>query len=109
MSLDVYLHAGDGRPKEIYRDNITHNLGPMAHAAGIYEHLWRPDEIGITTAGQLVEPLRAGLDLLRSGPDRFRAFNPKNGWGTYGGLCDFVAVYLAACEANPDASVWVSR
>lgn len=109
MSLDVHLHATDGRPEEVYWRNVTHNLGGMADAAGIYKHLWRPDEIGITTAGELIEPLRAGLALLRSEPVRFEAFNPPNGWGTYGGLCEFVADYLAACEANPDATVWVSR
>lgn len=30
-----------------YHANITHNLGKMAEAAGIYHALWRPDEIGI--------------------------------------------------------------
>lgn len=107
MSLDVYLTAV--RPTTIYDRNITHNLNRMAGEAGVYEHLWRPDEIGVTKAAQLIEPLRAGLAKLIAEPDRFRAFNPANGWGDYEGLVAFVQEYLHACEENPDADVSVSR
>lgn len=95
--------------KEVYWSNITHNLNTMAGEAGIYKHLWRPDEIGITKAAELVEPLRAGLELLKSDPSRFKKFNPENGWGTYESLVSFVEKYLAACEENPAATVRVSR
>lgn len=107
MSLDVSLTKV--MPCEIYGANITHNLNKMAAEAGIYEHLWRPEEIGITTAAQLIEPLRAGLALLKSDPARFEAFNPSNGWGSYEGLVSFVERYLEACEEAPDAEVSVSR
>lgn len=93
----------------VYQRNITHNLNSMADAAGIYRELWRPDEIGITIAGQLVEPLRAGLARLEADPAKFRAFNPSNGWGDYEGLVDFVTEYLAACERWPEAEVQVWR
>lgn len=107
MSLDVYLLKM--RPATIYEANITHNLGKMAVAAGIYGHLWRPDENGITKAGQLIEPLRAGLALLESDPDRFEKFNSPNGWGMYAHFVPFVEKYLRACEDEPDADVRVSR
>lgn len=107
MSLDVTLTAV--RTTKIYSRNITHNLGRMASEAGIYEHLWRPDELGIKTAGELVEPLRRGLELLMSDPERFKAMNPPNGWGSYDGLVDFVNDYLHTCIENPDAAVSVSR
>lgn len=96
----------DGR---VYTANITHNLNKMADEAGIYEYLWRPDEIGVKKAEQLTSPLRMGLALLKSDPDRFKAFNPSNGWGDYEGLVSFVEEYLAACEENPDAEVSVWR
>jgi hypothetical protein len=99
----------DDERETVFDYNITHNLGRMADAAGIYSPLWRPDEIGVTMAGQLVEPLKDGLALLQSDPDRFRAFNPENGWGDYDGLLAFVAAYLAACIKYPDAEVRVSR
>lgn len=107
MSLDVSLEAM--RVVSVYESNITHNLNSMAREAGIYMHLWRPDEIGITTAEQLIEPLTAGLALLESDPDRFKRLNPENGWGSYGALVVFVRDYLEACKENPDAKVEVSR
>lgn len=107
MSLDVYLEAV--RVTTIYERNITHNLNSMAEEAGIYKHLWRPEEIGITEAKQLIDPLRAGLKRLTDDPERFKKLNPENGWGDYDGLVDFVTEYLAACEKNPDAEVRVSR
>lgn len=104
-----YLTEQAGESDEVYSANITHNLNRMADAAGIYKELWRPDEIGVTKAGQLIKPLRAGLDRLRAQADHLRTFNPTNGWGNYEGLVEFTAKYLAACEANPDATVSVSR
>ena len=97
------------RDVEQYSANITHNLNVMADEAGIYQHLWRPDEIGITYAAQLIEPLADGLALLESDPARFSAFNPDNGWGSYNGLVSFVGHYLAACRECPSASVRASR
>jgi hypothetical protein len=94
---------------EVYSANITHNLNRMANEAGIYKHLWRPEELDITRATQLIEPLRAGLATLKSDPAHFKQFNPPNRWGNYGGLVRFVEDYLAACEQYPDAEVSVSR
>ena len=94
---------------EVYSGNITHNLAPMAEAAGIYQHLWRPDEIGVTHARQLVEPLTAGLAQLQSDPSKFKGFNAPNGWGKYENLVTLVADYLEACREHPDAEVNVWR
>ena len=107
MSLDVYLR--EVRMTTIYDANITHNLNKMAKEAGIYEHLWRPEEIGITKAQQLIAPLRAGLELMKADPARFEKHNASNGWGMYEHFVPFVEQYLAACEENPDATVEVSR
>ena len=107
MSLDVYLEKV--QPTQVYAANITHNLGEMAEAAGIYKALWRPEEVGITKAHQLIDPLMAGLMRLRADPARFRSLNPDNGWGSYDGLVEFVARYLDACASDPDADVRVSR
>jgi len=107
MGLDVYLT--EVKPCEIFSANITHNLTAMASDAGIYLYLWRPDEIGITKAAQLIEPLTAGLELLRSDPERFKRYNPPNGWGSYEGLIDFVSEYLARCKENPNATIEADR
>lgn len=107
MSLDVYLEAE--RVVDVYSSNITHNLGGMASEAGIYKHLWRPEEIGITKASELIEPLTAGLALLKSDPARFEKHNAPNGWGLYKHFVPFVEAYLEACKENPDAAVRISR
>lgn len=113
MSLDVYLEAV--RPTTVYRGNITHNLGAMAKEAGLYEALWRPEELdGVApkvefAAYRLMPRLVAGLDALKAEPERFRKLNPTNGWGSYEGLVAFVEDYIMACEQNPDAKVGVSR
>lgn len=97
------------RRESFFSSNITHNLGVMAEAAGIYRHLWRPEEVGITRASQLIAPLESGLRLLRECPEKFKAYNPMNGWGSYEVLVRFVESYLAACREHPDAEVSVSR
>jgi hypothetical protein len=93
----------------VYEANITHNLNKMAAEAGIYEALWRPEEIGITTARQLIEHLELGLAALRSDPKRFEALNPSNGWGSYRDFVPWVERYLQACVLWPDATVRVWR
>ena len=107
MSLDVYLTAV--RPTEVFEANITHNLGAMAREAGIYQHLWRPEELEIKLAGDLIGPLSAGLELLKANPERFEKHNSPNGWGLYEHFVPFVENYLDACIANPDAEIRVSR
>lgn len=113
MSLDVYLNEPPcptcGRGGTVYSSNITHNLGKMASEAGIYKYLWRPEELGISTAKELIVPLRAGLSLLHSDPERFEKFNAPNGWGMYEHFVPWVAEYLDACERNPEAIITVSR
>ncbi len=93
----------------VFQANITHNLNSMAEAAGIYQACWRPEEIGVTVAAQLVPLLRVGLEKLRADPLKFLVFNAANGWGTYEQFVPWVERYLRACEENPDATVSVSR
>jgi hypothetical protein len=107
MSLDVYLTRV--QPSIIFEANITHNLNTMAERAGIYHHLWRPDEIGITKAEQLIGPLTNGLNKLKGDPEHFKRYDSPNGWGTYENLVRFVEKYLAACMDAPDADIEVSR
>ena len=116
MSLDVYLYItvnnDDGKnPAEIelFSRNITHNLNTMAGRAGIYYHLWRPEEIGIEYANQLIEPLSDGLERLKRYPDYYQQFNATNGWGMYEHFVPFVEAYLEACREYPGASINVSR
>jgi len=106
MSLDVYLTVGE---EQVFEANITHNLGAMAREAGIYTYLWRPEELDITKAGELVEPLRTGMAAMCAEPSKFEALNASNGWGTYEQFLPWIAKYFEACAANPDATVRASR
>lgn len=107
MSLDVYLTKL--MPSTVFDGNITHNLGGMADAAGLYMVMWRPEELNLTRAEQLIPLLEAGLAVLEADPEKFQAMNPENGWGSYEGLVKFTRDYLAACREHPDAQVSVSR
>ena len=115
MSLDVTLYVkidtGGKEKKEIelYWANITHNLAEMADAAGIYECLWRPDEIGAKYAKDIINCLEDGLKKLKADPEKYKKYDSPNGWGIYEHFVPFVENYLEACKDNPKALIHVSR
>ncbi len=112
---EIYDALGiEDRPLEfkeicVYEYNCTHNLGSMASAAGVYQALWRPEEIPANKASDLIELLSSGLRRLKGSPDVYKEFNPSNGWGSYEGLVKFVESYLNACTEFPDAGISISR
>lgn len=117
MSLDFHIFTevdlGGPEPLRIDIDsfNVTHNLGAMARACGLYEPLWRPEEFypEPNIARDLIDPVRSGLTNLLSDPDHYRTFSPENGWGDYGGLVDFATRVLNALERYPLANVYACR
>jgi len=157
MSLDVYLYETPPIPRSacincvaddddhvhlsnrLFEANVTHNLGAMAQAAGIYEALWRPAELidpAVTAAihaaierhdyhgpdgafaleaslevyaRDIIPYLQKGLARMKDNPALFEAHNPPNGWGAYVRFVPWVEKYLAACLEYPDAIVEVSR
>lgn len=90
----------------LYSNNITHNLTHMAREAGLYEALWNPK---VHRAGDLIEPLKEGLHLLKSDPEKYKEFNPENGWGSYETLVEFVENLLNACCRYPNAIIEVDK
>lgn len=114
MSLDVFLMVT--KPVSVYECNITHNLGAMAGAVELsngmtlYNVLWRPDEQeGLKYAKDISGLLDEGYNILLADHQRFKQFNPENGWGSYEGLCNFVYKYRNACWDNPDAEIRICR
>lgn len=108
MSLTVYLNDKDGN--EFYHRNITHNLGKMADAVGIYNILWRPDELAwVSTAKDIIPILEKGLTELVLNKTKYSAYNSPNGWGMYDHFVPFCIDYLQACRDYPDASIYACR
>lgn len=107
MSLDVYLEDDNG--KVLYWRNITHNLTKMANTAGIYECLWRPDEIDILIARELIKPISKGIAFLAINRHLCEQYNPPNGWRDWQSLYDFCCDYLKACTEHPLSGIRVSR
>src|SRR4051812_18690792 len=98
MSLDISLytkecnHCGNG--VNVFNANITHNLNRMAGVAGIYQHVWRPEELGIIQAKDLIEPLRNGLQKLKNNPIYYKQYESPNGWGLYDNFVPWLEKYL---------------
>lgn len=140
MSLDVSLYRNylisydegvtlEPRREEVYSANITHNLGKMAEAAGIYEALWRPyqlkpgydipednydaeyeyEEANPVRAHEIIEIVEKGLEDMKERPKHYEKFNSPNGWGMYQHFVPFVENYLKALKEFPEAQVVCSR
>ena len=103
MSLDITLTAV--RHTSIWDGNITHNLTIMADEVDLYTPIWRPSELGIERAEQLIPFLETGYSNLVRDKDRLEKYNPANGWGSYETLLEFTREYLEMCKNNPDAII----
>lgn len=107
MSYDIYLEADLGGPEliTVFDDwNYTSNCAPMWREAGadLAEYHGK-------TAGECMPSLRAAIELLKADPDRFRAMDPPNGWGSYDSLVPALERLLAVFAAMYGATVRVSR
>ena len=111
MSLDITLYmeintGGDTLRSVILFDaNITHNLGKMADAAGLYPCLWRPHSCGHTLAKDIIPELTRGYNKLKDNPLEFKEYDNPCGWGTYDTFLPWVREYLDACNEHPLASI----
>lgn len=95
--------------EEVFSAKITHNLTEMALHAGIYYDLWRPEEQRHRNAEDLIRPLECGLERLLNNPEKYKKYNPENGWGNYEVLVKVVRYYIDACKENPQAAIRISR
>ncbi len=98
-----------GHSKDGVSFTITHNLGAMADAAGIYGLLWHPSENGIERAKQLIAPLRTAIAEMKANPTRFKKHDSPNGWGLYENFVPWLEGVLMVCEVNPRAVVHADR
>ena len=125
---DAEVEENEFETSNVFDYNITHNLTGMANACGLYEPLWRPhllksnwiatenydEEYKFETdnpseAWEIITKLKEGIEELKSNPEKYKKYNPDNGWGNYEGLLKFAEEYLKACENYPNAIIGVSR
>lgn len=109
LNIRLVMHVDTGGPEpvelELHDVGITHNLTGMAAQAGLYDCLWDAQSSGIFKAKDLLEPLRKGLERMKADPERFRRWNPPNGWGDYDAFVVTLQGLLNACERHPLADV----
>ena len=107
-----------GLTNEVFRWNITHNLGAMASKVPtldttLYMILWRPDELWPDKKNikmsDLTPYLEEGIKYVAANWKKLKKFNPKNYWGHYNGLYEFVCNYYRASLTWPNAIVEISR
>lgn len=108
MSLDISLKVAE---EEVFSSNITHNLSVMATkvSESFYRALWRPEELGLESAEDVLVELRKGVSSLAANPTFYKQFDAPNGWGLYEHFVPFVIQYIEACETFPKAKVSVWR
>lgn len=92
---------------EFWHGNITHNLAKMANqcwsdTCTLDDLLWRdkmPDDII-----EYISNLFTCLFELEDNPDKYKEYNPENGWGTYEQLIEFVRSFIHALLDMPFGS-----
>jgi hypothetical protein len=112
MAREAGIYLACWSPGEMLAPDIAKKMQEQADVGNYHGpggELELEKTLPVAHARDLIGPLRAGLELLRSDPERFKKFNAPNGWGLYEHFVPWVAEYLAACEENPDAEVHVCR
>lgn len=114
MSLDLDLIVIE--PHSVFDINITHNLNNMAKALGVYEILWRPEELA-EKAGvdkiyvkNFIKPINEAIEELTSNIDYYQEkYGPENGWGSAEVLLEDLRKIRQAIEDNPNGYFEASR
>jgi hypothetical protein len=111
ISLYVMVEVGQKDPERVifFRKSVTHNLVPMAKACGCYTYVWRPEEVGIHFAYQMLHMLRSAIKYASSNPKILSEHNPYNDWGNYDVFLMFLQDYLKGCERYPATRIHISR
>lgn len=109
MSWDAYLECDCCGHSVITEQNYTHNTNGMINEAlGAGEH-WL-DRLHGASREDGVALLDAIIEGLEADPERFRAMNPPNGWGSYDSLLRILQVMRDQAANIETASTWsVSR
>jgi hypothetical protein len=107
MSLDIGIRCNCCKA-EIVSMSITHNLTEMAEACGLYSLMWEAEGKEVK---DLVLPLKQAIKELKNNPEKYKKYNPKNGWGDYEGLLKVAMEFYKECfrNRNKNVTIWTWR
>ena len=108
MSYDVSIYVETGESEDasvcVFDRNQTSNVARMWRAAGVDLSEWKDRPVG-----EVVEPLSEAVAAMKADPDKYRAMNPPNGWGSYETCLAFLESILTACRVHDRGVLWVSH
>lgn len=104
MSLDFYLEKVEWT--DIIERNITHNVTPMWHKAGVYNALYHSHE---KQAYTIIPALEKGIEHMTNNSEEYIALNPENGWGSYATALPWLIGILQACKDYPETRIRISK
>ena len=102
MGLDISLV----KVEYLLDMNITHNLVPMWKEAGIYAALYNSDGLD---ARDVFPELVDGLTDMILYPDKYKALNSPNGWGTYENAVRWLAELVKGFEEHSSSRIMISK
>lgn len=101
--LDIEYEGRDRADWIEIFDGHTYNLCPMWRRAGMFEE--RSSELDGIRADVLADRAARGLMRAVSQPAAFKALNPENGWGDYGGFIKILTRTAIVCAENREGIV----
>lgn len=104
VSLTILVATGGKKPLEVelFWRHMTHKGRDIAIEAGLYKPIWRPGELGVQYANELIGYLTKGLEVLQVMDKR----SPSSALPMM--IIGFVEEYLEACKEYPIARVRVT-
>jgi len=113
LDMTMYLECETGNkenPTEkiyIFSKGITHNLARMATEANLYVPIWLADG---HKAKDVLPELESGYVSLCSEKKQLKKqFTPKNGFGSWEVLEEFVREMIETCKKYPNAVIEVDK
>jgi hypothetical protein len=76
----------------------------------IYVILWKRlrDLHGVLCA-DAVPQLATAVEHMRTHPQEYEQFAPRNGWGNYEGALEFLTRIYEGCKRHPKCTIKISR
>ena len=75
----------------------------MLHTVNMHLYSWHKMK-----AKDVKPLLDRGIELLKQDPDKYRAMNPENGWGSYDEMLKWLHQIQIAVDEYPEATVSVT-